>query len=256
MERRAPPNSAREERSGWLRGSMGTTSMTPRVSREGFVGNQKDGSSPGPGAYEHGSDFHAKKGPGFNSRAKRFHDPQPVGMTPYSGPNEWKAHGAKDNAAFGTSISPIRAEWLHNEVGGHGAVSGSSSHHVAAQRPQAWDSPGPGAYESRSPTAPLPKMGRDARFHAAYGNPNVGPGSYHSYRPASARAAPTETQVMRDSWLKGSAGGHQVITGSAAQHVDRQHYLVSPGPGAYEARTDFARAMAPNLHQVPLSQRY
>ena len=35
------------ERSGWLRGAMGTTSHAPKHSSEGFVGNQKSYESPG-----------------------------------------------------------------------------------------------------------------------------------------------------------------------------------------------------------------
>jgi hypothetical protein len=136
-------------------------------------------------------------------------------------------------------------------------VTGSRSHYVAAQHPQYLESPGPGAYEYRTEAPPVAKMGMEPRFRAADQNPRVGPGSYYNWDPAPRRAAMESTELARDTWLNGAVGGHQVVTGSAQHHVDKQFRLASPGPGAYEAPqwSAFERAGKPNYHQVPLESR-
>jgi len=259
VQARLPPEAGRYERSGWLRGAMGTSSNTPRVSREGFVGNQKDGGSPGPGAYSHPSSFTPRgtssKPTGFSSGASRFHDPKPVSATQYPGHKTWGDARESETVSFHASRTADRTAWLAGEVGGHGAVSGSGGSHVAAQRPAYLESPGPGSYDPRTRAPPSPRMAQERRFVAAGGNPNVGPGSYHNWAPMPAQASPASTEVMRDSWLKGAAGGRQSVSGSRSQHVDRQHLLESPGPGAYEYQSSFSRAMVPNHHQVGLEQR-
>lgn len=252
---RAPPSAGSSERSGWLRGSMGTSSYAPRVSNEGFVGNQKDLSSPGPGAYSPGQVQRAQtaRTVGFSASAARFQSGGPSGSTPYRAPDGWGARNG--SAGFNSSDDRSRDDWLSGEVGGKQVVSGSSLHYVGAQHPSYLSSPGPGAYDYSAPRQPVAKMGTDQRFRTCNRNGRVGPGSYHSWAPTQAIPAAASTHLERDSWLKGAAGGHSVVSGSASHHVDKQRRLQSPGPGSYEASSAFSRAMSPNLHQVSLETR-
>merc|ERR1711865_549848 len=69
----APPGQL--SRSGWLKGKM-ETDQHNGISREGFVGSQKELSSPGPGAYNSRSCFGSTQAPkraGFLSEAERYH---------------------------------------------------------------------------------------------------------------------------------------------------------------------------------------
>jgi len=243
-------------RSGWLRGTM-ETEQHNGLSREGFVGSQKELSSPGPGAYNSRSSFSSSQGPkqtGFLSEAERFHSTRPIGETPYRPHGDWSTRkGPQGQHGFNVSAQGSRAEWLHGEVNDMCAVRPAgyqNRQHMA-------ETPGPGSYNTGSKGATGGRMSKQERFQQAQTNGRVGPGSYHRPSSASARRTPTPsaTQLDRSNWLAGDVGGRQVVSGSSTHHVTRERMIETPGPGNYNHPSSFSRAMSRPQHQISLEER-
>merc|ERR1711990_934844 len=102
----APAPTGQLSRSGWLRGKM-EIDQHNGLSREGFVGSQKELSSPGPGAYNSRSSFGSSQPPkraGFLSQAERFHGSRPTCGTQLLPHNEWtSSRGPQGQHGFNVS---------------------------------------------------------------------------------------------------------------------------------------------------------
>jgi len=248
----APPGQL--SRSGWLKGKM-EVDQHNGISREGFVGSQKELSSPGPGAYNSRSCFGSTQAPkraGFLSEAERFRSARPTGETQFRAHAEWStSRGPQGQHGFNVSAQGARADWLHGEVSDTYAVRPAgyqSRQHMA-------ETPGPGTYDSRSKSTAGGRLPQQERFQQAQNNNQVGPGSYHRSTTRGRTPTPAATSLDRSNWLAGAVGGPQAVTGSTSHHVTKEHMIDTPGPGNYNHASSFSRAMSQPQHQITLEER-
>eukprot|EP00658_Telonema_sp_P-2_P037592 TRINITY_DN27032_c0_g1_i1.p1 TRINITY_DN27032_c0_g1~~TRINITY_DN27032_c0_g1_i1.p1 ORF type:complete len:320 (+),score=44.24 TRINITY_DN27032_c0_g1_i1:156-1115(+) len=253
----APPPPGSFSRAGWLQGSM-ECDRHNGLNREGFLGNQKAIETPGPGQYECSDGFRRGrpvKEAAFGSESQRFSGVRASGDTPFRGHEAWaRDQGARGPHGFNVSSPSGKDAWLRGEVKDQYAVrpAGYQSRQMVS------DTPGPGSYDGHSyytgstRAAGVPKS---ERFACAMPNTQVGPGSYYRMDMRGRTPTPAATSVNRSLWLHGEAGGHAPISGSHSQHVSREHLIDTPGPGAYDQRTSFSRAMSRAQHQITLEER-